>query len=174
MILALIVSLTWGYYFARSYWSAALGGLLLGRRAISVKLKIRGVLEFLPAPRKRLGLTTTGGGAISGADSGSRRPADHTTGGAISGADSGSRRPADRTSDGAISGVSNRLFRREREPGCRPGSWLTPVRRRLTPVCKHRTLQTAPRRILRIFSWGILLSTHRKHTPFQRSWLLTL
>jgi hypothetical protein len=30
MILALIVSLTWGYYFARSYWSAALGGLLLG------------------------------------------------------------------------------------------------------------------------------------------------
>jgi hypothetical protein len=132
-------------------------------------------------PQKRLGLTTTDGRGISSADSAtggdrsSRRPADHTSrGGAISGADSGSRRPADHTSHGAISGVSNRLFRREREPGCRPGSWLTPVRRRLMPVCKHRTLQTAPRRILRIFSWGILLSTHRKHTPFRRSWLLTL
>ena len=140
-------------------WQSMMPRPALWRRAISVKLKIKGVLEFFPAPRKRLGLTTSGGGAISSADSAtggdrsSRRPADHTSrGGAISGADSGSRRPADRTSHGAISGVSNRLFRREREPGCRPGSWLTPVRRRLTPVCKHRTLQTAPRRILRIFS----------------------
>ena len=30
MIVALIVSFIWGYYVARSYWSAALGGLLLG------------------------------------------------------------------------------------------------------------------------------------------------
>ena len=138
-------------------WQSMMPRPALWRRAISVKLKIKGVLEFLPAPHKRLGLTTTAGGGISSADSdradySSRRRADHTTGGAISGADSGSRRPADRTSHGAISGVSNRLFRREPEPGCRPGSWPTPVRRRLMPVCKHRTLQTAPRRILRIFS----------------------